>query len=147
MLFLIYLMIGFTDMNILITGIAGFIGSHLAKCLMQDPSNYIIGIDDFNNLIYDSKIKYDRLKSLLDFTENDLYNLTLKSNTTNTNHYNIELYKADITDYNSIQNIFNSYSKFDVIVHLAANANPIKSSSSDYSHNYVHTNYWYIQFT
>ena len=45
---------------ILITGMAGFIGSHLAKALKNQK---IIGIDNFNNF-YDPKIKYQNWKNL-----------------------------------------------------------------------------------
>ncbi len=51
-------------MKILITGIAGFIGFHLAKKLVeQNNDTKIIGIDNFNNY-YDYKLKYDRIKFL-----------------------------------------------------------------------------------
>ena len=51
-------------MKILITGVAGFIGFHLAKKLIeQNDDTKIIGIDNFNNY-YDYKLKYDRIKFL-----------------------------------------------------------------------------------
>ena len=48
--------------NILITGVAGFIGFNLAKKFLDN--NYkIYGIDNINNY-YDTKLKIDRLKIL-----------------------------------------------------------------------------------
>ena len=48
--------------KILITGIAGFIGYHLAKSLQQ-ASHTIIGIDNFNDY-YEVTLKRDRAKQL-----------------------------------------------------------------------------------
>ena len=47
--------------KILITGVAGFIGFHLAKRLLAENKK-IIGIDNLNNY-YDTKIKLERLKN------------------------------------------------------------------------------------
>ena len=48
-------------MKILITGVAGFIGFHLANKLLKQKGVKIIGIDNLNNY-YDKKIKKQRLK-------------------------------------------------------------------------------------
>ena len=48
--------------KILITGIAGFIGFHLAKKLIQKKYK-IIGIDNLNNY-YDKNLKKNRVKLL-----------------------------------------------------------------------------------
>lgn len=86
--------------KILITGCAGFIGSNLVDDLLQ--SNYkIIGIDNFDNF-YSPSIKENNLKNAL-------------------NHSNFKLYKADITDENSISQILKeNEGKIDTIIHLAA---------------------------
>ena len=47
---------------ILITGVAGFIGFHLADKLLSQNIN-MIGIDNLNDY-YDVKLKKDRLKNL-----------------------------------------------------------------------------------
>ena len=49
-------------MTILVTGIAGFIGSHLAKNLLKRGEN-ILGIDNISNY-YDVNLKKDRLNNL-----------------------------------------------------------------------------------
>ena len=61
--------------RILITGAAGFIGSHLAKKLISQ-GHEIIGVDNINDY-YDPKLKEDRLKSIGDnnFT---FYKVTLE---------------------------------------------------------------------
>ena len=43
-------------MNILITGIAGFIGYHLAEKLSKEKINKLIGVDNLNSY-YDVNIK------------------------------------------------------------------------------------------
>ena len=43
----------------LITGVAGFIGMHFAK-KMLDEGNKVIGVDNLNNY-YDSKLKKNRI--------------------------------------------------------------------------------------
>ncbi|CAM8413375.1 NAD-dependent epimerase/dehydratase family protein [Candidatus Methylopumilus planktonicus] len=49
-------------MKILVTGVAGFIGMHSAKKLLDD-GHEIIGIDNLNDY-YDVTLKKDRLKLL-----------------------------------------------------------------------------------
>ena len=59
-------------MNILITGIAGFIGFHLAKSCANDGHN--IGIDNINDY-YDQTLKFDRLEELgFDSAKSKIFN-------------------------------------------------------------------------
>ena len=47
-------------MNILLTGVAGFIGFHTSKLLLE-KGNKVFGVDNLNNY-YDIKLKKSRLK-------------------------------------------------------------------------------------
>lgn len=85
--------------NILITGGAGFIGSHLVDKLIN--ANNIICIDDFNDF-YSAEIKKKNIES--HFSKE-----------------NFKLYKLDITDYQSLAQVFEE-NKIDFIVHMAARA-------------------------
>ena len=49
-------------MKILVTGCAGFIGSHLCQKLLND-NHQVIGIDNINDY-YDVKLKYKNLELL-----------------------------------------------------------------------------------
>ena len=82
--------------NILITGGAGFIGSHLVKYFVKKYKNYnIINLD---KLTYASNISFlDEIKNF-------------------ENYFFVE---ADICDLNKIEEIFNKY-KISNVIHLAA---------------------------
>ena len=92
-------------MCVFVTGIAGFIGYHVANELLNRRIS-VVGIDNLNPY-YDIKLKNERLKLLYD-----------KSININTE---FKFYKGDILDAGLISNIFdnNSFSK---VVHLAAQA-------------------------
>jgi len=87
-------------MDILITGGAGFIGSHLSEKII-DLGHNITCIDDFNDY-YDPAIKEENLKKIID-------------------HERFTLHKADILDRKKVEDIFSS-SKVDTVIHLAARA-------------------------
>jgi len=86
--------------RILITGAAGFIGSHLADRLLE-RGDKIIALDNFNDY-YDPAIKRANIASAL---EQD----------------RCSLYEADICDEAQVQQIFRD-ERPDVVVHLAARA-------------------------
>lgn len=84
--------------KVLITGGAGFIGSALAKKLM-DRGDKVVLIDNFNNY-YDPQLKRDRIKKYL-------------------KGYTFKLYKGDIRDIKLLEKIFRT-EKLDKVMHLAA---------------------------
>ena len=87
-------------MKILITGGAGFIGSAVAKKLM-DRGDKVVIIDNFNDY-YDPSLKEDRIKIFL-------------------KGYKFKLYRGDIRDAKLLEKIFRT-EKIDKIIHLAAMA-------------------------
>jgi UDP-glucuronate 4-epimerase len=87
--------------NLLITGAAGFIGSHLVDELLANDVEQITVVDDFNDF-YDPQIKRANIQHQL---ADPRYKLA----------------EIDIRDAAALQNIF-SENKFDGIVHLAARA-------------------------
>ena len=87
-------------MNILITGGAGFIGSHLSNALILSGHNISI-IDNFDPF-YSREIKEYNLKDILASKK-------------------AHLFEGDIRDKEVLKNIFNTQ-KIDLVVHLAAKA-------------------------
>ncbi|MDD2807004.1 MAG: NAD-dependent epimerase/dehydratase family protein [Patescibacteria group bacterium] len=87
-------------MMILVTGGAGFIGSHLSKALL-DRGDKIVIVDNFNDY-YQPSLKEDRLKNLIGGRA--------------------EIFRLDIaTDIDKLRKIFSEHN-FDKVVHLAAQA-------------------------
>ena len=86
-------------MKVLITGAAGFIGSHLCERLLGDGC-VVLGVDNFDDF-YDPQIKRRNIAGCL---ENE----------------NFELVEADIRDRAAMGDAIGR--GFDVIVHLAAKA-------------------------
>lgn len=86
--------------RVLITGAAGFIGSHLGEALLR-RGDYVIGFDDFNDF-YDPAIKRRNIRE------------ALKSP-----HY--MLHEGDICDEARVWDVFEK-ARPDVVVHLAARA-------------------------
>jgi UDP-glucuronate 4-epimerase len=88
-------------MNLLITGVAGFIGFTLAKRVL-DRGDTVIGIDNLNDY-YDVTLKQARLRLLQDYGKK------------------FKFYQIDITDRAALQTVFHQ-EKIDRIMHLAAQA-------------------------
>jgi UDP-glucuronate 4-epimerase len=97
--------------KILITGVAGFIGHHLAKLLVQE--NYqVVGIDNINDY-YDQNLKLARLQDLGINTKD------LKDD--DTRQGLITFIKLDLRNADAIKALFKTY-QFDYVVNLAAQA-------------------------
>ena len=97
-------------MKILITGAAGFIGSHLARFLCKKISIY--GIDNISDY-YDKKLKLDRLKWIKN------------------KHFNFN--QVDLLDKKSLD-MYISKNKFDLIIHLAAQPGVVYSIENPFAY-------------
>ncbi len=99
--------------KILVTGVAGFVGMHVAKTLVES-GHTVVGLDNLCDY-YDLQLKYDRLKELgieqLPLLENILYQGVS----------NFSFIKLDLGNFESISSLFSEQS-FDVIINLAAQA-------------------------
>jgi UDP-glucuronate 4-epimerase len=100
-------------MKIFITGVAGFIGFHLADLLAQSGHD-ILGVDNLNSY-YDPNLKLARLSKL--GIGNDLDERKVQSQ----KFSNITFSRADVTDYNLIHFLLRDFSP-DMVIHLAAQA-------------------------
>jgi UDP-glucuronate 4-epimerase len=87
-------------MNILVTGVAGFIGMHIAKRLIERGDD-VYGIDNLNSY-YDQQLKLDRIDQLNTFV-------------------NFRFLTGDIADRDTMSRLFVQH-PIDRVVHLAAQA-------------------------
>ena len=87
-------------MTIMVTGCAGFIGSHVVDRLLSGGKN-VVGVDNLDSF-YDPSIKMKNIEHNLD-------------------NNNFVFYRADIRDKAEIDQIFED-NDIDVIIHLAARA-------------------------
>ena len=86
--------------KVLITGGAGFIGSHLAELLLQ-RNHHVLCLDDFNSF-YDPAFKLNNIRNLLPIDR-------------------FKILREDICNRSALENVFNCY-RPDIVVHLAARA-------------------------
>ena len=85
-------------MKILVTGVAGFIGMHVAKRLLE-RGDEVVGVDNLNDY-YDVKLKQDRLEQLKPFGK-------------------FRFIKLDIAERETIADLF-VQEKFERVINLAA---------------------------
>ena len=100
--------------NILITGGAGFIGSHVVRLFVnQYPEYHIINLD---------KLTYaGNLANLKDIE----------------NAANYTFIKADICDFNKIMDIFKQYQIVVVFLHLPRTSIPVREQKEIYNKYYI----------
>lgn len=103
------------NQNVLVTGVAGFIGFHLSKKLSKEGFN-VVGVDNVNDY-YDVDLKESRLNLL-----NELDNFSF--------------YKKDLNDPD-LKEIFDQHA-IDVVINLAAQAGV--RHSIEHPEDYVHSN-------
>ena len=53
----------YSDMKVLVTGAAGFIGSHLCDCILKQ-GDFVVGLDNFDDS-YDPQIKRRNIANCL----------------------------------------------------------------------------------
>ena len=102
--------------KVLVTGAAGFIGSHVSQSLIKQGYQ-VIGLDNLNDY-YDVQLKRDRLKWFHDET-------------------NFQFEQLDLADREAMADLFSKH-QFDVVVNLAAQAGV--RYSIEHPHAYADSN-------
>jgi UDP-glucuronate 4-epimerase len=87
--------------KVIVTGAAGFIGSHVSKALLEQGRD-VVGVDNINSY-YDPKLKHDRLAWL-------------------TPRKGFSFVEADIADRDAMFGLIETHPDAESIVHLAAQA-------------------------
>lgn len=103
--------------SVLVTGVAGFIGSHVARALLARGET-VIGVDNFSDY-YDPVLKFARLKPLREIP-------------------GFTFLEADVSDREAMQGLSDQHGDIDRIVHLAAQPGVRHSKIDPYI--YIQTN-------
>jgi UDP-glucuronate 4-epimerase len=112
----------------LITGVAGFIGFHVCKQLIEGNKEIeVIGLDNLNTY-YDVNLKFGRLKELGINDEIERHKYTESSI-----YERFKFIQMDLSENDLIQKLFND-ERFDVVVHLAAQAGVRYSIMNPYTY-------------
>ncbi len=99
-------------MKLLVTGVAGFIGYHLSKCLLEKGYT-VVGIDNLNDY-YDVGLKQDRLAQLIACD-------------------NFEFQLIDLSDRHKVSQLFREHT-FSQVINLAAQAGVRYSLENPYAY-------------
>ena len=103
-------------MKVLVTGVAGFIGYHLA-CRLVDQGHEVLGIDNLNHY-YDVQLKLDRLRELGVVTTETGSEGT---GPVDAKDSSLRFLRLDVVDQERVLALF-SEERFDAVCHLAAQA-------------------------
>jgi UDP-glucuronate 4-epimerase len=103
-------------MKVLVTGVAGFIGMHVGRRLLEQGVE-VVGLDNLNNY-YDIRLKEDRLKQLAPLP-------------------NFRFVKLDLADRVGMEDLF-GHGRFQRVVNLAAQTG-VRYSLKD-PHAYINSN-------
>ncbi|KAA6340155.1 UDP-N-acetylglucosamine 4-epimerase [termite gut metagenome] len=118
-------------MKILVTGSAGFIGSYVAKYLL-DKGNEVVGLDNINKY-YNVDLKYERLR-LSGINRDEInWHIFVQSQ----KYPNYRFIRMSLEDREAIQKLF-AGERFDKICHLAAQAGVHYSIENPYA--YIESN-------
>lgn len=121
-------------MKFLVTGVAGFIGFHLARRLLAQ-GHEVVGIDNLNSY-YDVRLKIDRLRQLgVLITDPN----GVEGRAADAKDGDLKFVRLDVTRQDEVLALFGSEG-FDVVCHLAAQAG-VRYSLTDpfaYVANNVH---------
>lgn len=107
--------------KLLVTGSAGFVGSHLCRVLLQ-AGHQVVGIDNINSY-YDTKLKYSRIKLCHDAAKASTGSFSFR--------------ELDLCSYDELYSIFEQ-EQFDQVYHLAAQAGVRYSIEKPLE--YIHSN-------
>jgi len=103
-------------MKFLVTGVAGFIGYHVCKRLLENQ-HIVVGLDNINDY-YDVNLKFSRLEQLGIMTESAKeFNQIVASNS----HDKFSFVRMNLEDRDHLPQLF-SNEKFDAVCNLAAQA-------------------------
>jgi UDP-glucuronate 4-epimerase len=101
--------------KIFLTGVAGFIGFHLARRLLLS-GHEVVGIDNLNDY-YDVNLKYSRLEELGIFRGKIAYSRQIGSDT----QPGFSFIRLDLTDAGNLERLFGQQ-EFEFVCNLAAQA-------------------------
>ena len=113
-------------MKILLTGIAGFIGFHIAGRLLE-RGDEVVGLDNINDY-YDVDLKLGRLSEL---------GITPAIADKSTRYTNLHFVKMDMEDRDGLKELLEA-ERFDCVIHLAAQAGVRYSLTNP--HSYISSN-------